>query len=254
MADRSNLADYADATIYDLENDSFEPDGPFYLELARRSDGRVLDLGCGTGRITIPLARDGIDICGADLAPEMLARAREKSGDLPIRWVEASATDFRIDEPFDLIIATGDMFRHLLRREDQEAMFARVLEHLAVGGQFVASILFPRPHMMQEAAAEQHWHTLQHEDGHEIRVSGTDEYDPVAQVTTDTAYRRWCATDGEEVLSVAPLSLRLIFPEEMSALLHYNGFDVVERYGDWSCEPVTPECSEIVYVCRARGH
>ena len=55
MIDHTNLEDYADPLLYDLENSSFEPDGSFYLSLAQQVGGSVLELGCGTGRVTIPL-------------------------------------------------------------------------------------------------------------------------------------------------------------------------------------------------------
>jgi 2-polyprenyl-3-methyl-5-hydroxy-6-metoxy-1,4-benzoquinol methylase len=77
MPRRDIPTEYAGATIYDLENSEFEPIGPFCLGMARRAGGPVLDLGCGTGRFTIPLAQHGFETCGLDVAPAMLARARE---------------------------------------------------------------------------------------------------------------------------------------------------------------------------------
>ncbi|MBN2362694.1 class I SAM-dependent methyltransferase [candidate division WOR-3 bacterium] len=63
--------------MYDCENNSFEPDGPFYLAIAKKLGGAALELGCGTGRITIPLAQYGIDITGPDIVPGMLERAKK---------------------------------------------------------------------------------------------------------------------------------------------------------------------------------
>jgi SAM-dependent methyltransferase len=72
MTKHENLDEYVDPTFYDQENNEFEPDGPFYLALAQQFGGSVLDLGCGTGRVTIPLAQRGIDMTGLDLARQML--------------------------------------------------------------------------------------------------------------------------------------------------------------------------------------
>ena len=250
MPCRDIPAEYADATIYDLENSDFEPIGPFCLEMARRSGGPVLDLGCGTGRFTIPLARQGFETWGLDVAPAMLARAREKSGDLPIRWVEADACDFDLGARFGLVIDTGGMFEHLLAREEQERMLATVREHLAPDGSLVLATVLPGPQSMRDVA-EEHWSSYRHDQGHEVRLSGSTEYDPVRQICIETAYRRWTDASGEEIVLVAPLPRRLVFPQEMESLLHYNGFEVVDRYGDYDFSPLTGDSRMVIHVCRS---
>src|SRR4051812_38157259 len=96
MVEESNLEEYDDPEIYDFENRDFKPDGPFYLALAQRMAGPVLELGCGTGRVAIPLAQQGIDLTAIDVSAAMLAFARRKAADLPIQWVEADARDFHL--------------------------------------------------------------------------------------------------------------------------------------------------------------
>ena len=91
MPENSNLEEYLHPDLYDLENPDFEPEGLFYLDLARETGGAVLELGCGSGRLTIPLAQRGLRMTGLEIVPGMLAAAREKAGDLPIEWVEADA-------------------------------------------------------------------------------------------------------------------------------------------------------------------
>ena len=68
MLDHSNLEDYEDPVLYDAQNDDFGADGSFYLALAQKVGGPMLELGCGTGRITIPLAQQGMEMTGLDLA------------------------------------------------------------------------------------------------------------------------------------------------------------------------------------------
>lgn len=250
MTDHTNLEDYEDPKLFDLENNSFEPDGPFHLSLAQQVGGSVLELGCGTGRVTIPLARHGIDITGLDIVPGMLALARSKARGLPVQWVEADVRDFHLGRQFSLICAPGAVFEHLLEREDQEAVLACVREHLAPGGLFVISIRFPDPGAMENVEEEREWFSYTDENGREVRVSGTDHYDPVRQVRHETAYRRWDDAQGTEVTKRARLALRLIFPQEMENLLHYNGFTVLHRYGDWDSSPLTGESRVIIYVCK----
>jgi SAM-dependent methyltransferase len=244
------LEEYADPAIYDCENKEFEPDGPFYLALAQRLGGPVLEMGCGTGRITIPLAQHGIDITGLDVVPGMLERAKSKAGGLAVCWVEADARAFHLDNQFRFIFESGAAFQHMLERQDQEAMLARVREHLAPDGCFVVSSIFPRGRLLENVESEQEWFSYLTEQGQQVRVSGTQYYDSVRQIKLETAYRRWRDSAGQQVTRCAPLSLRYTFPQEMEALLHYNGFLVVERYGDWDQSPLSSESRSMLYVCQ----
>jgi SAM-dependent methyltransferase len=253
MVDHSNLADYADPVIYDLENNHFEPDGPFFLALARQLGGPVLELGCGTGRITIPLAQQGINITGLDIAPAMLAQARRKAGDLPVQWLEGDVRAFSLHKQFRLIFTSGCTFQHLLERPDQEAMLACVREHLAAGGRFVVEAIFPHPRLLVTVEEEQEWASYEDNQGRTIRVSGTEHYDHIRQIKHETAYRRWYNAEGEEVLRPAPLALRYLFPQEMEALLHYNGFTVEACYGDWERGRLTEKSGTMIYVCQKRS-
>jgi SAM-dependent methyltransferase len=247
-----NLVEYADPQIYDLENNAFEPDGPFLLEIARRTGNPVLELGCGTGRLTIPVARAGVEITGLDIVPGMLEHARQKADGLEIPWVLADARTFRLDRAYRLIFESGSVFQHMLTNADQEAFLARVREHLEDEGLFVFGSFFPHPEQLENVDVEKEWFTEQHPDGWEIRVSGTEHYDELRQIKVETAYRRWKDESGREVVKVAPLSLRYNFPQELDALLHYNGFTVVECYGDNNGSPLTNESRLMIYVCQKR--
>lgn len=252
----SNLADYADPVIYDSESAHLQTETEralhFYLKRCREANGPVLELGCGTGRYTIPIAQAGIDITGLDVVPAMLDRAREKAGDLHMRWIQADAREFHLSAQFAMIFETGAMFQHLLERTDHEAALTRIREHLYPNGIFLMNTNFPRPGMMKDAPEEQAWFEHTDELGRHIRVSGTDRYDPVRQVKHETAIRRWMNEAGEEVVVPAPLSLRLFFPQELETLLHYNGFNVIERFGDWDQSPLTKDSPMIICVCQLR--
>jgi SAM-dependent methyltransferase len=247
-----NLLEYDDPQIYDLENTGFEPGGSFILELARKVGNPVLELGCGTGRLTIPLAQAGVDITGIDIVPGMLERGKQKAGDLPIEWVQADARDYHLGRTFRLIFESGSVFQHMLTRPDQEAFLARVREHLDDDGLFTFGSIFPALDRLEDVQEEKNWYTTKDPDGREIRVSGTEYYDPLRQVKVETAYRRWTDVNGKEVVKVVPLSLRYNFPQELDALLHYNGFKVLERYGDADLSPLTNESGSIICVCQKR--
>lgn len=253
MIAHNNLSDYTDPVLYDLENKPHQPSEQFFLTLAQKFGAPVLELGCGTGRFTIPFAQQGLDITGLDIVPEMLAHGKEKAADLPIQWVEADGRNFHLDQQFNFIFESGSMFQHLLTREDAEAMLACVREHLAENGRFLIHTTFTKPNMMASTTEEEEWFNYEDANGRQITVSGTDYYDAINQIRHETAVRRWQNEAGKTIERIAPLALRQYFPQELEALLYYNGFNVVERYGDWDFTPLTNDSSMIFLICQRRS-
>lgn len=245
----SNLDEYADPELYDVENPEAGPAGQFFLTLAQTLGGPALELGCGTGRMTIPLAQQGIDSTGLDVVPGMLALARDKSAGLPVRWVEADARTFQLGRRFRLIFDYTAAFQHVLERADHEAILTGVRDHLEPEGRFVLVAMFPQPGLMT-TLAEHEWFSYTDPQGREVRVSGTVDYDHVRQIYHENAIRRWRDEAGQEVVKFAPLARRLFFPQELEALLHYNGFTAIERYGDWDRSPLTEDSTVMIFVCQ----
>ncbi len=123
-------------------------DVPFYLRLARETaekDQSVLELGCGTGRVTIPIAQAGIDVVGLDDAPPMLDVARRKAAaaGVRVRWITADMASFSLDQRFGLVIIPFRSFLHLLTEAGQLACLRCVYDHLLPGGRFALNVLAP---------------------------------------------------------------------------------------------------------------
>ena len=126
-----DLSFYADAVLDEVVSGEPPIDGTILLDLALQAQGPVLELGCGYGRITIPLAQRGVEnLTGLELSAPSLAHARLRAGILPIRWVEADVRNFHLNRQYAFIFARGDVFNFMLTRIDQEAMLACVHEHL----------------------------------------------------------------------------------------------------------------------------
>jgi SAM-dependent methyltransferase len=253
MSDYENLQEYQNPELYDIENPDFEPVGLFYLSIARETGGPILELGCGTGRMTIPLAIQGFDITGLDIVPGMLDLARKKAGDLPIRWIEADARDFHLNKKFNFIFENGSVFMHMLTNSDQDEFLARVREHLNPGGRFVMSLFFPHLAQLESAPEEKEWYTYQDGQGRTVRVSGIEVYDEIRQIKNETAIRRMTASSGEEEVHVAPLLLRYTFPQEMERLLDCSGFKVIARYGEADHSELSENSPFMLYVCTLIG-
>src|SRR5262245_57507966 len=248
--DHSNLEDYADPTLYDIEHPNFEPDGPFYLALAKQVGGPVLELGCGTGRITLPLSQAGIEMTGLDIVPGMLAWARQKAQQLPIHWVEGDIRTFQLGRQFRSICATGGAFQMLLTQQDHEAALARVREHLRPDGYFAIDVAVPQPDWLGRLDDEQEWNIYVDGQGRRVRVTGTDYYDPIRQIKHETIYRHWHSADGQPIRQQTRFAFRYIFPQEMEALLHYNGCTLTGWYVDSGFNPPSGESRTLFYVCQ----
>jgi len=260
LLDHDNLEEFSDPLNYDRE-DSSDTGVAFYCALAREAAGSVLEIACGTGRVTIPVEKLGFPVTGLDIVPGMVAQARRKSPGLPVRWVEGDARTFDLGERFRLIFLTGNAFQAFVTNAEQETLLQRVGAHLDEDGLFAFETRNPLlAHTTTRAGffvtletnpEEKVWSTFVNTQGYEVRVSTTQIYDHVAQVVHLTSYKRW--HDGTRAhMKTARTALRYTFPQELAALLFYNGFTILRQYGDWDLEPLAATSPSIISVCRKR--
>src|SRR5512134_2670429 len=113
-------------------------DIPFYLNQAQTASGPVLEIGCGTGRVTIPLAAAGVDITGLDVSGSMLAEAKRKANEqgLDLAWIEANGRDFDLRRDFALIIMPFNTLQFFRDARSLAQIFTRVKTHLRPDGRF----------------------------------------------------------------------------------------------------------------------
>ncbi|RIK36645.1 MAG: methyltransferase type 12 [Chloroflexi bacterium] len=105
-------------------------------------------------------------------------------------------------------------------------------------GHFVFGTRNPRRDDLVTTTAEELWLTYTSVEGHTVALSGTQEWEPISQVMHWTSYRRWWQ-NGQQQCKVTRIATRFTFPQELLALLHYNGFTALEQYGDWDRTPFT---------------
>lgn len=226
-------------------------------ELIAEHGAPVLDLACGTGRYTIPIAQRGHAVTGVDINPRMLARGPEKAerAGAKIEWVEGDMRELSLGRQFGLVMVPSQSFQHMHAREDVERALACVREHLAPSGALLLQLFVPAPRLLARALDDGGPFTTSEpsytdpESGRELSASIRVRYDAAAQVIHSTY--RYVSDDGS-ITGTFELSMRQFFPQEIDALLHYNGFEIVEKYGDLDKTPFAqrPEYQHI--VCRPR--
>ena len=242
--------DRTDAGFYDSFLTGQDGDEAFYLEEARKAGGVVLEIGCGTGRIMIPIAESGVSIVGVDRAPAMLEVARQKIARLPeatrkrIRIVEGDVRTLAMDGRFDLAIIPYRAFCHLTTTGDQRRALTRIQEHLADGGRLVFNVFDPSieriaAHLKPLGGSRNHIGSFTHPDtGRRVMVSGTTQYDPAAQTLEQHRFFEEVDAEGRVVsTTVMPIFLRYTYRYEMQYLLELCGFEVEALHGDFRRGP-----------------
>ncbi|MCB0081153.1 MAG: methyltransferase domain-containing protein [Caldilineaceae bacterium] len=240
-----NLTEYDNPAWYDAEN-NWAPDDDYYLTLAKRIGGPVLDVACGTGRLTRAIAGAGIAITGIDLMAPMLARARALSNNLPISWIQADCRTMQLAQRFRLALMTGHAFQHLITNEEQEALLTTLHQHLDEGGRFAFEIRNPMDCDWMDTDWEK-WRTFTDEDGLTVEVWTKSTYDQ-HQLLEYIEFQRKVLETG--VVHEAESLLRYTDVEQLNTRLNKCGFTVVEQYGNWMRHPLIYDSPEIITVCQ----
>ena len=215
------------AAAYDAEN-AWGRDDYFFLALAAELPGsRVLDLGCGTGRLTVALAAAGHPVTGLDPAGAMLAAARAKKGAETVVWIEGTVASAPTSA-FDLVLMTSHVAQLFVDDAEWSETLCHVARALVPGGRLAFDSRDPA------ARAWEGW----------TGVTSIGEGTVFFTSTNELA-------DGS-VLAVDSF-LRVRTEAELRASLAAAGFEVDAVYGGWSREPVGAGDGELIVVATRRN-
>jgi SAM-dependent methyltransferase len=241
---------YYDAVYESLRGGS--GDVEFYRRLARHCGGPVLELGCGTGRVLLPIAADGIECVGLDQSPRMFDVVQRKRLPSALRLVLARMQDFDLGgERFRLIFSAFRSMQHLYTVEDQLACLARVRRHLAPGGLFAFDVFAPNLERIAQAEEPETEEARFEEDGVEVRrYTAVSRDHPNQMMRVRMRYER---RRGTEVLGndVVEFRMRYFFRYEIEHLLARAGFDDVRVHGGFDERPYDYVSGETVVVARS---
>ncbi len=247
--------DYGQATarFYDAAYDrSAQLDGrdlAFYRLLAHEGGGPVLELGCGTGRVLLEIAKLGFPCTGLDASQHMLARLRAKSTFPNLRLVKAPMQAFELaSERFGLIFSAFRAFQHLYTVEDQLSCLACVRAHLAPGGRFAFDVFAPRLARMALLEEPEAIDLRFEHEGEQVARHAAVTRDPVAQIL-NVRFRYERSRDGVLVGNErASFRMRWFWRYELEHLLARAGFAKIEIFGDFDRKPIALESPAFVVV------
>ncbi len=242
---------FEDGDAYDLVAKNIPYGLDFYVALARKASGPVLDIACGTGRILLPCLQAGVDIEGLDLFEPMLKTLRAKAATLSLspRLHQSDMNDFSLPRRYALVMIPFNAFIHNMTQEAQISCLQRCREHLLSGGELVFDTFFPS---LEIIGAPQNTRVLEGEIPHPqtglpIRMYDTRSFDRVAQVQHSLNEIELLAADGSvQTTHRSEDHARYIYKHEMELLLRVAGFARWEIYGDFDRRPLTRENDAMV--------
>lgn len=241
------ISDYIhDGDFYD-ELNTTDVDLAFYRQQCEDAGNPVLEMCCGTGRLTIPLAAAGIEIEGLDITESMIRRAEDKARvqNVDVRWHRGDIRTTRLDRAFSLVFIPFNSLQCLETVDDILAALVNARNHVRTGGRFVFDVFNPDHKFMLDRAAG--WHvmkTYDDEAGATVTVSQRCRYDAARQVNAVT----WrIDRDGE--VREEHLDMRCIYPRELELFLRFAGLRCVQRFGDFDRSPFTSESPRQICVC-----
>ncbi|MCA1444787.1 class I SAM-dependent methyltransferase [Ensifer sp. IC4062] len=234
-------------------------DVEFYLESARRFGGPILELGTGTGRVLIPLAREGHEVVGLDLSRPMLNLAAAKLREHPeltnrVRLVEGDMTRFSLEQRFALALVPARSFQHVVTPEGQRMALSCIRQHLIPGGHLILDLFDPNFELFFGDINEVSPREARHPgSGHVVRRTVVARHADAFRQTVHEALRFEELDTGGNVLACEETSwsLRWNTRQETAYLLELTGYEVVDQYSDFNRSP--PDYGrEQLWVARAR--
>jgi SAM-dependent methyltransferase len=257
------------AAWYDAEHDAFEDDLQFYRDVAAGSGPTVLEIGCGSGRVTAALARMGRAVTGVDSSEAMLTRCRARLGGEPqavrerVRLVRADARRLGDDAPgpYALAIVPLNTFAHFSTPADRLAVLSGIRTRLVPGGRLAIDLDMEGPRRLLEAPG-QVWLLDIWDQGAAGERAAAESAVQVAHFASAVPAREpdaaWVthlydalAPDGTLRRTVSRMLVALISRNEAEITLARAGFEVEATYGSYELDPYQAGDARAIFVAHS---
>jgi SAM-dependent methyltransferase len=242
------------ARFYDLQHADLTADLIFFQHFARQSNGPVLEVGCGTGRLLLPLVEAGIDVTGVDASPAMLALARRKLGER-VALVEGDMRTVQLPGRYALIIISINTFMHLLTTADQLAALSNLARHLRADGQLFIDLPAgdELAHQDPDGRLTLEQTFIDPQTGHAVTKFVASRIDWATQRQEVTYIYDELVEDGTVRRTVVPMTLRHVFRYELALLLDKAGYQLETLYGDYDLSPYGEGGPRMIAVARLKA-
>ena len=238
-----------DANIYDGMNTSLNDLSFSKKWLPKDKNSKVLGLCCGTGRLTIPIAKEGYTISGVDNSSTMLKQAKLKASEenCSISFIEEDIRTLDLQEKFDLVFIPFNSIHHLYKNEDLFKAFNVVKKHLKKGGLFLLDSFNPNIQFIVESEKEQKTIAeYKTKDGREVLIKQNMKYENKTQINRI----KWHYFIDGVFDSIQNLDMRLYFAQELDTYLKWNGFDIIQKFGNFDESTFQDNSEKQIFVCK----
>lgn len=230
--------------LYDAVN-RWADDDHFFLDFGTSvRGGRVLDLGCGTGRVTVAIAQTGCTVMGVDPDPPSLEAARAKPSGDQVEWVDGDSRAIPVNRLFDVAIMSANVAQEILDDSELARSFADIASHLVPGGRLAFDSRDPRARGW-EAWTKERSHKVVH-----LPEGDTQHWYQTTLIDEEAGWVEFCAheigPDGSENIVCGPIRFR---PEEqLRAMLSEAGLVIDHVFGGFLDEPVGHGSGSLVFT------
>jgi ubiquinone/menaquinone biosynthesis C-methylase UbiE len=244
------------AQFYDLEFGDLTADLLMIQQFAARCGSPILELACGTGRVLMPLAREGYRVTGIDVSPAMLEVAQHKVENEGlsdrVTLVEQDMRELDLPDRFQLAFIAVNSFMHLLSTEDQLATLARIRDHLNPGGILLLDLFNPDLSRLLDFRGQVALDkvSVEPETGHRVMRFSTETVDLAQQTIRTTFIADRLDDEGHIQRTVFPFSVRYLFRYELELLLRHARFEVEAIYGSYDLDEFRSESEKMIAVAR----
>lgn len=242
---------YEHGDLYDEQYQHYRDDLFFYGRLADDYGSPVLEIGAGSARVSMALAKKGHYVQGIDLSAHMLARGQQRLAGHNltdyVQLTQADMRDFDLQTQFPLIIAPFNSLAHAYSLQDQDATFTNVIKHLAPGGLFALDLFNPHFGSMNVLRRETEW---QHVGDNSSELFLVQSHDAAQQIIETTYFLDSVLPDGTLKRKTARLRQRYFTRFELERALRQAGFGQLQFFGGFDKQPYTPEAHHLIVLAR----